>query len=182
MPVSCTRPRSAATIAALSWFALAALTACGDDDGRAAAAVTASLSGSVVTDESADLGSIVIGWGETHSDTEITTPRPDEVSARCYGRGKQLAVDITAAHGWKIHARHGSQILTIENTDQDLAPADVDTTNKYRGALQAVDWTQPDHADIAATIDAPQDWNQADQQRRVYLSLHVDCNEKRRTP
>lgn len=80
-------------------------------------------------------------------------------------------------HGWNIHARHGSQILTIENTDQDLTPADVDTTNKYLDTLQAVDWTQPDDVDIAATIDAPQDWNQTDQQRRIHLSLHVDCNE-----
>lgn len=90
---------------------------------------------------------------------------------------KQLAADIAAPHGWKIHARHGSQKLGIENSEQDLAPADVDTTNKYRGALQAVDWTQPDHVDIAATVDAPQDWNQADQARRIYLSLHVDCTE-----
>ncbi|QTJ71156.1 hypothetical protein HYG77_37555 (plasmid) [Rhodococcus sp. ZPP] len=177
MPLFCTRPRCAATIAALSWVTLAALTACGDDDGRAAAAVTASISGSVVTDESTDLGSIVIGWGETHSDTEITTPRPDEVSARCYGRGKQLAVDITAPHGWKIRARHGAQILTIENTDQYLAPADVETKNEYLDTVQAVDWSQPDHIDIAATIDAPQDWNRADQPRRIYLSLHVDCTE-----
>ncbi|MDF3311709.1 hypothetical protein P3H15_42775 [Rhodococcus sp. T2V] len=64
MPLSCTRPRSTATIAALAGVALAALTFC-DDDCRAAAAVTASISGSVVTDESIDLGSIVIGWGET---------------------------------------------------------------------------------------------------------------------
>ena len=64
IPVSCTRPRSAVTIAALSGVALA-LTAC-DDEGRAAAAVTASISGPVVTDESTDLGRIVIGWGETH--------------------------------------------------------------------------------------------------------------------
>lgn len=155
MPVSCKRPRSAATIAALAGVALAALTACGNDDGRAAAAVAASISGSVVTGENTDLGRIVIGWGETHSDTEITTPRPDEVSARCHGRGEQLAVDITASYGWKIYARRGSQKLGIENSEQDLAPADVDTTNKYFDTLHAVDWTQPDHVDTAATVDAP---------------------------
>ena len=80
-------------------------------------------------------------------------------------------------HGWKIHARHGSQILTIENTDQYLAPADVDTKNEYLDTVQAVDWSQPNHIDIAANIEAPQDWNRKVQPRHIYLSLHVDYTE-----
>ncbi|ABH00193.1 hypothetical protein RHA1_ro09150 (plasmid) [Rhodococcus jostii RHA1] len=53
--------------------------------------------------------------GENHSDTEITTPRPDQVTARRNGSGDELAVDITAPHNWKIHARSGSQVLAGEN-------------------------------------------------------------------
>ena len=135
MPVSCTRPRSAATIAALAGVALAALTACGGG-GRAAAAVPPSISGSVVTDESTDLGSIVIGWGETHSNTEITTPRPDEVSARCHGRGEQLAVDIRGPS--RLEDPRPPRVPETRDREQRARPrprADVDTTNKYLDTL-----------------------------------------------
>ncbi|WP_458682493.1 hypothetical protein [Prescottella equi] len=160
--------------AAATLAASAALTACGSDDARDAASVTTSTSGAIVTDTSTDLGSIVIGWGDAHSDTEITTPKPDEVTARCTGRGDDLAVDITAPHGWKIGARHGSQTLTVENTDQNLPAADVDTTNKFLDVLQSVDWSETDQVDIAATTDAPTDWKPA-HSGRIQLSIHVDC-------
>ncbi|MDH6284510.1 hypothetical protein [Prescottella agglutinans] len=163
------------TIAVAAVLAAAAvLTACGSDDARDAASVTTSTSGQVVTSTSTDLGSIVIGWGDQHSDTEITTPKPDEVTARCTGRGDDLAVDITAPHGWKIGARHGSQTLTVENTDQNLPATDIDTTNKFLDVLQSVDWSETDQVDIAATTDAPGDWN-AVHSGRVQLSIHVDC-------
>ncbi|WP_206004841.1 hypothetical protein, partial [Rhodococcus pseudokoreensis] len=130
MTLSHRRRRRAAAAAALAGGAVAALTACGGDEGRLAAAVSASTSGVIVTDASTDLGSIIIGWGDDHSDTEITTPRPDQLEARCYGSGDALAVDITAPHGWKIHASSGSQILAIENVDQGLARTDVDATTR----------------------------------------------------
>lgn len=126
MTLSHRRPRRTAAAAALAVGAIAALTACGGDEGRMAAAVSASTSAVIVTDASTDLGSIIIGWGEEHLDTEITTPRLDQLDARCYGSGDALAIDITAPHGWKIHARSGSQILAIENIDQGLARTDVD--------------------------------------------------------
>ncbi len=170
-----TFPHTARITAALSVLAAAAtLTACGSDDARDATSVSTSTSGQIVTDTSTDQGSIVIGWGDAHSDTEITTPRPDEVTARCTGRGDELAVDITAPHGWTIHAVHGSQILTLENTDQDLTAADIDTTNQFLEVLQSVDWSETDQLDIAATADAPADWK-AGHSSRVYLSVHVDC-------
>ncbi|MGO4205642.1 hypothetical protein AB4Z09_28700 [Rhodococcus sp. TAF43] len=164
--------KTAAAAAALA--AAAMLTGCGSDDARAAASVTTSTSGAIVTDTSTDLGSIVIGWGDQHSDTEITTPKPAEVTARCTGRGDDLAVDITAPHGWKIGARHGSQTLTVENTDQNLTAADIDTTNQLLDTLQAVDWSETDQADIAATTDAPADWKPT-HSGRIQLSIHVDC-------
>ncbi|WP_137725642.1 hypothetical protein [Prescottella subtropica] len=166
-----TRPAAAAALAAAT---AAALVACGSSDARDAAAVTTSTSGTIVTDTSTDLGSIVIGWGNAHSDTEITTPKPDEVTARCTGYGDDLAVDITAPHGWTIGARHGSQTLTIANTDQNLPAADVDTTNQYLDVLQAVDWSQTDQLDIAATTDAPSDWPRT-HSGRIQISIHIDC-------
>lgn len=86
-----------------------------------------------------------------------------------------LAVDITAPHGWKIHASSGSQILAIENVDQDLTRAGVDATNKYLDIAQSIDWSQPDEVDIAATADAPQGWNSPAGPARIYLSVHIDC-------
>ncbi|MFC9840115.1 hypothetical protein ACFVKB_41015 [Rhodococcus sp. NPDC127530] len=50
-----------------------------------------------------------------------------------------LAVDSTAPHGWRIHARSGSEILAVENVDQDLARTDVDATDKYLDIAQSSD-------------------------------------------
>ncbi|MFD7011428.1 hypothetical protein [Rhodococcus jostii] len=176
MTVSHRRPRRTAAAAALAIDAVTALTACGGDEGRMAAAVSPSTSGVIVTtDASTDLGSIIIGWGQVHSATGITTPRADQLDVRCYGSGDELAVDIIAPHGWKIHASSGSQILALENVDQGLARTDVDATNKYLDIAQSIDWSQPDEVDIAATADTPQDWNSPPGPARVYLSVHVDC-------
>ncbi|AII11472.1 hypothetical protein [Rhodococcus opacus] len=172
-----TTPRTALTRAAAAvaaFAASAALAGCGSDDVRDDAAVTTSTSGAIVTATSTDLGSIVIGWGDAHSDTEITTPKPDDVTARCTGHGDDLAVDIAASHGWTIHAAHGSQTLSIENTDQNLAAADIDTTNEFLVTLTAVDWSESDQLDIAATADAPADWSRT-HNGRIQLSIHVDC-------
>lgn len=57
-------PRRTAAAAALAVGAITALTACGADVGRMAAAVSASTSGVIVIDASTDLGSIIIGRGE----------------------------------------------------------------------------------------------------------------------
>ncbi|PCK23271.1 hypothetical protein [Rhodococcus qingshengii] len=174
MNYSANRTRRAVTVAAAAVGVLAALTACGSDESRAAAGVSASTSGTVVTDSTDDLGSIIIGWGEKHSDTEITTPKPEDVTARCTGTGENLAVDISAPQGWKIKASNPSQVLTVENAEQDLS-GDIDTTNQFLEALHSIDWSQPDQVDIAATADAPVDWNSPYGTGRIYLSLHVDC-------
>lgn len=108
--------RRAALAGAALASGLVALTGCGDQP-RDAAAVSTSFSGRVVTGTSTDLGSIALGWGDTHSDTEITTPRPDEITARCTGHGDDLAAEITAPHGWTIRAACGSPVLTVGNTD-----------------------------------------------------------------
>lgn len=169
--------RPAAALAVLLASTALALTACGSDSGRAASAVSASTSGAIVTDSSTDLGSIIIGWGQQHSNTEITTPKPSDVTARCYGNGNNLAVDITAPHGWKIHATHGSQILTVENSDQHLAKADIDTTKEFLGAVKTVDWSKTDEVDIAATAKAPKQWNSPyGDSARFYASLHITCH------
>lgn len=170
------RIRRSAAATAVAVGALAALTACGGDDGRAAASVSASQSGTVVTDSSDDLGSIIIGWGEQHSDNEITTPKPEDVTARCFGNGDDLAVEISAPQGWIIKTSHPSQVLTVENTDQGLS-GDIDTTNQYLDSLRSVDWSQPDQLDLAATAAAPQDWNSPYGTGRVYLSVHIDCTQ-----
>lgn len=164
--------RSLAVAAAVG--VLAASTACGSDDSRAATGLSASTSGTIVTDSTDDLGSIIIGWGEKHSDTEITTPKPEDITARCTGTGQNLVVNISAPNGWKIKASNPSQVLTVENTEQDLS-GNIDTTNQFLEALHSIDWSNPDQVDIAATADAPADWNSSYGQGRVYLSLHVDC-------
>ncbi|MCE4265342.1 hypothetical protein [Rhodococcus globerulus] len=174
MSQSVKRTRRSIVVATAAVGVLAALTACGSDDSRAATGVSASRSGTIVTDSTDDLGSIIIGWGEKHSDTEITTPKPEDVTVRCTGTGENLVVDISAPHGWKIKAFNPSQVLTVENTEQDLS-GDIDTTNQFLEALHSIDWSNPDQVDIAATADAPADWNSSYGQGRVYLSLHVDC-------
>ncbi|WP_245721174.1 hypothetical protein [Nocardia pseudovaccinii] len=150
-----------------------AAAACGGDNGRAAA-VSASTSGTVVTGNQTDLGSIIIGWGDKHADTAITTPKPEDVDARCVGRGDNLAVDIRAPHGWIITARNPSQRLTVQNTEQKLK-GDIDTTNRYLEALKAVDWSEADQLDIAVTADAPKDWKSPTSVGRIYIAIHVDC-------
>ncbi|NRI64844.1 hypothetical protein FEZ60_04725 [Rhodococcus sp. MS16] len=153
---------------------LAALTACDSDDSRAATGVSASRSGAIVTDSTDDLGSIIIGWGEKHSDTEITIPKPEDITARCTGTGENLVVDISAPHGWKIKASNPSQVITVENTEQNPSGG-IDTTNQFLEVLHSIEWSNPDQVDIAATADAPADWNSSYGQGRVYLSLHADC-------
>ncbi|GAA4491032.1 hypothetical protein GCM10023094_55210 [Rhodococcus olei] len=173
MSLPSTRRRAAAAAALATGAPALLLTACGVG-ARAAADVTTSTSGAVVTSTSTDLGSIVLGWGERHSDTEITTPRPEDVTARCTGRGDDLAVDIAAPHGWTIQARHGSPVLTVANTDQNLPAADIDTTHQVLDVLHGVDWSETDQVDIAATADAPLDWKPT-HSGRIQLSIHIDC-------
>ncbi|WP_336883043.1 hypothetical protein [Rhodococcus globerulus] len=171
---SAKRTRRSLTVTVTVVGVLAALTACDSGDSRAATGVSASRSGTIVTESADDLGSIIIGWGEKHSDTEITTPKPEDITARCTGTGDNLVVDISAPHGWKIKASNPSQVLTVENTEQNLS-GDIDTTNQFLEALHSIAWSNPDQVDIAATADAPADWNSSYGQGRVYLSLHVDC-------
>lgn len=150
------------------------LSGCGGDDGRDAAAVSASRAGVTVTEDSLDLGSIIIGWGQQYSDTEITTPQPDQVAARCFGRGEDLRVEVSAPHGWQITARHGSQVLGVANIDQQLAEAEIDTTHPLLEEIESVDWSTTDELDVAVTAEAPDSW-QGDQRGPVYLSFHIDC-------
>lgn len=176
MKLSCTRITQAATIFAAA-LAAVALGGCSSDDSRPAASVSASTSGAIVTDDSTNLGSIVIGWGEQNSDDEVTTPKPEDVSARCMGTGDGLAVKIEAPHGWILNAQHGSQIINIENADQGLPAADVDTANQFLDSLHSVDWSENGQLDIAATADAPADWDSA-RSGRVFVSIHVDCGDE----
>ncbi|MGW0022179.1 hypothetical protein ACWDUD_28030 [Rhodococcus sp. NPDC003382] len=172
MPLTYLRCRAVlATVAAAC--GLATVTACGGAP-RDAAAVSTSFSGAIVTPDSTDLGSIVIGWGQEHAVTAITTPRPEDVAARCTGRGEDLAVDITAPHGWTIRAGHGSPILTVENTEQSLVGVEIDTTDQFVDVVRPVDWSEANQLDIAAAVAVPAQWNPTDE-TRVYLSIHVDC-------
>ncbi|MBC7299813.1 hypothetical protein [Nocardia salmonicida] len=173
-PANAIKKTSAVLAAAVATFT--ALSGCGSDqDVRAAAAVSPSTSGTVITENSTDLGSIIVGWGERNSADEITTPKPSDVTAKCSGLGgDELVVDIAAPHGWRITARKPKQTLTVENSDQNLAAAEIDTANRYLAALTSVDWSQPGQVDIAATAPAPTSWK-APSPRSFYLSLHVTC-------
>ncbi|MBF6215666.1 hypothetical protein IU436_27380 [Nocardia farcinica] len=162
-----TRIRVTVTAFTLAAAATAAAACGGGDGSRPAQSVSNSTSGTVVTGNDTDLGSIVIGLG-----SEITTPKAEDIDARCTGRGDDLAVEITAPQGWRITAHNPSQTLTVENTEKNLA-GDLDTTNRYLEALKAVDWSETDQLDIAATAEAPAHWQASD--RNVYISLHVDC-------
>lgn len=148
--------------------ALLAASACsgGGDDARPAAAVSTSTSATVVTGNSTDLGAIVLGLGNN-----ITTPKPEDVHARCTGTGADLSVEIEAP-GWHIAATNPSQTLSVAKTDADLT-GDIDTTNRYLDTLKAVDWSEENQLDIAATVQAPAQWKQPDP--TVYLSIHIDC-------
>jgi hypothetical protein len=151
---------------------------CGDggDGGRDAKSVTPTATGQIVTHSQSDYDNIIIGWGYKNSPTEITTPAPEDVSARCHGNGESLSVDITAPHGWEVSAAYPSEVLTVRNTEQNLS-GDLDTANKYHPDLKEIDWSTPDQVDIAAAPRVPDDWYSpygANQQ--MYVSLHVDCS------
>lgn len=171
-------PRRNAGIAAAGVVLIGAtlmLSGCGGDGGRDAKSVAATNTGQIVSQSRNDYDNIIIGWGEKHSPTEITTPSPDDVTARCFGNGDDLSAVITAPYGWKISVSHPSEVLSVENTEQDLT-ADLDTSNKYYPDLREIDWSTPDHVDIAAAPRVPDDWYSpygANQQ--MYVSIHVDC-------
>ncbi len=151
------------------------LSGCSGDGGRDAKSVAATHTGQIVSQSRNDYDNIIIGWGEKHSPTEITTPSPDDVTARCFGNGDDLSAVITAPYGWKISVSHPSEVLSVQNTEQDLT-AELDTSNKYYPDLREIDWSTPDHVDIAAAPRVPDDWYSpygANQQ--MYVSLHVDC-------
>lgn len=177
MKLSCNAITRASAVSAAA-LAVVALAGCSSDDSRPATSVSASTSGAIVTDDSTDLGSIVIGWGEQNSDGQVTTPKPEDVSARCTGAGDDLAVEIEAPRGWTVNAQHGSQILNIENADQGLPAADVDTANQFLDSLHSVDWSERGQLDIAVTADAPTEWDSPSRTGRVFVSIHVDCEEK----
>nr|WP_257213403.1 hypothetical protein [Rhodococcus erythropolis] len=86
----------------------------------------------------------------------------------------ELAVVIAAVHRWSILATHGSPVLTVGNTDQQLAAAEIDTTNPVVAAPVPVGWSEPDQLDIAAAVEGPDEWH-AEHSGRVYVSVHVDC-------
>ncbi|MFD6356729.1 hypothetical protein [Nocardia tengchongensis] len=165
-------------VALLAAVALTAVgtAACGGSGDRAAKAVSATTTGNVITAESTDLGSIIVGWGVDHSPGEITTPKPEDVTARCTGNGDDLVVDISAPHGWQLTARKtADQKLTIANSDLKLDKQDVDTTTAL-AAIKAVDWSEKDQVDIAATAQAPKAWKApASGGTTVYVAMHVDC-------
>lgn len=149
----------------------AALAGCARDAARDAAAVATSTSGAIVTTTSTDLGSIIIGWGDAHSDTEITTQ----------ARRRHGAVHRPRRPGRRHHRparldhsrRPRLPDLTIENTDQNLAAADIDTTNQFLDTLTAVDWSETDQLDIAATADAPAEWPRT-HSGRIQVSIAAD--------
>lgn len=64
--------------------------------------------------------------------------------------------------------------MTVENTEQNLAGVDIDTTDQFADVAQPVDWSEADQLDIAAAAAVPAEWNSADDEGRVYLSIHVD--------
>ena len=85
-----------------------------------------------------------------------------------------MEVDIDAPQGWTLRATYGSPVLTMGNADQQLATAEIDTTNPLIAAADAVDWSEPDQFDIAVAVDGP-DECAAEHSGRVYVSIHVDC-------
>jgi hypothetical protein len=68
-----------------------------------------------------------------------------------------LEVDIDAPQGWTLRATYGSPVLTMGNADQQLATAEIDTTNPLIAA-DVVDWSEPDQFDIAVAVDGPDEW------------------------
>ena len=65
-------------------------------------------------------------------------------------------------------------MLTVGNTEQQLAAAEFDTTTAVVAAPVPVDWSEPDQLDIAAAVDGQDGWR-AEHSGRVYVSVHVDC-------
>ncbi|MEU6562544.1 hypothetical protein [Nocardia nova] len=129
----------------------------------------------MVTGNQTDLGSIIIGWGNKHADDAITTPKPDDIDARCTGHSDDLAVDIHAPHGWGITAHKPSQTVTVVNTEQGLN-GEIDTTNRYLEQVKAIDWSETDQLDIAATVKVPTDWKSPAGADLLYISIHIDCH------
>ncbi len=153
---------------------VAGITGCGSgDDSRAAKSVepTGTYRG--------PSNPIVIGWGERHEPTGITTPSANDVDARCTGSGDSLAVEITAPYGWTMRAHHGSTVLSVENSDQHLK-ADLETHNQAvvngRGGREEIDWSTPDQVDFDVTVTVPNDWySPYGRNQDFYAGLHVNC-------
>lgn len=140
------------------------------DDGHAATSVTPTWTQKSVTGSPVDIGNIVIGWGKKYSPTEITTPAPSEVKARCYP-GDQPQISIRAPHGWIISVNKNSRTVVVNNSEQHL--------NGYlemSETMSEMDWSTPGHVDLAASLKAPDHWDSPyEEAQHMYISLHVDC-------
>lgn len=141
------------------------------DGGHAAKSVTATWTQKIVTGSPADIGDIVIGWGKKYSPTEITTPDPSEVKARCYA-GDQPQISIRAPHGWMIGVNKGSRTVVVQNSEQHLFGGYLEMSE----TMSEMDWSTPGHVDLAASFMAPDHWDSPyEEAQHVYISLHVDC-------
>ena len=108
------------------------LTACSDstptndNGGNSTTSASNGRAGTVTPAETSSWrGNLVIGVGDQQANDKITLPAANQVQAQCTGEGDNLTVDITAPNGWHAVLTHGSQTVTIENSQLELCRARI---------------------------------------------------------
>ena len=177
--------------------ALLILTACSDStptndkDGSSTTSASNGRAGTVTPAESSSWrGDLVIGVGDQQANDKITLPAANQVQAQCIGEGDNLTVDITAPNGWHAVLTHGSQTVTIENTQLNYAAQEFTTsqssldheiasnekfgtTNQF---LRGVTWDVPQPGDVEIQLNerTPPHWV-IKSAEKVNLAMHVSC-------
>jgi hypothetical protein len=67
-----------------------------------------------------------------NADTEITTPKPEVVTARCTGTGENLVVDISAPHGRKIKAANPLKFLQSKTPSRTCQETSTQQTSSSK--------------------------------------------------
>lgn len=117
---------------------------------------------------------IVIGWGQTFTPGELSTPPADQVQARCTGAGNDLRIKISAPEGWTVYMTAHSPKLRVTNSDQHF-DAELDATPKIPGLPTPIEWTDSG-VDLAAAAYVPDDWNSRyGPGQQFYLAAKIDC-------
>lgn len=125
---------AAAAVAAGIALAPSAMAAPGNDRSRAAASVSTSTSGTVVTD---DLGSIVIGWGEAHRHRDHH-PETRRRHRSLHGLRRQPRREHLATARLEDQSHQPPQVITVETPSRTSPEISTPPTNFTRCCMPSI--------------------------------------------